>query len=103
MLTLRVPPFRRAALLVLPLLLAVVILTSLSPVAMAQPAQSSGESTVCMTSLVPARRASSFAAARSGGDSDELAHGGIGSTGTGWRRSTAPYAGFDAGDVSRRH
>src|SRR5579871_4379633 len=54
MLTLRVPPFRRAAFLVLPLLLAVVILTGLSPVAMAQPAQGGGEASLHMPDLTQA-------------------------------------------------
>lgn len=58
MLTLRVPPFWRAAFLVLPLLLAVVILTSLSPVAMAQPAgqaaQGGGEASLHMPDLTQA-------------------------------------------------
>ncbi len=54
MLTLRVPPFRRAAFLALPLLLAVVILTSLSPVAIAQPAQAGGEAQLHMPDLTQA-------------------------------------------------
>src|SRR5580658_3979227 len=51
MLTLRVPSFRRAALLVLPLLVAVVILASLSPAAFAQPAQAGGEAQLHMPDL----------------------------------------------------
>ena len=54
MLTLRVPPFRRAALLVLPLLLAVVILMSLPTAALAQPAQPGGEAALKLPDLAQA-------------------------------------------------
>ena len=54
MLTLRVPSFRRAMLLVLPLLIAVVILMSLPTAALAQPAQAGGEAQLHMPDLTQA-------------------------------------------------
>ena len=54
MLTLRVPSFRRAALLVLPLLVAIVIFISLPSAALAQPAQAGGEASLKLPDLAQA-------------------------------------------------